>query len=67
MFKTPRVLYLDDFCNANDRNLDFLYKIDISLRNNQFWKNILCPKGLKHFSALSVESILDHKWINFQT
>ena len=38
MSKTP---YLDDFFyNANDRNLDFCIKLDISLRSNQFWENI---------------------------
>ena len=57
-------VYLDDFYNTNDRNLDFFCKIDIFSETIRMHFVIW---GIKHYLTLLVKSIQDHGWINFQT
>ena len=57
-------VYLDDFYNANDRNLNFSCKIDIFSEAISSGRTYFAIWGIKHFLALSVESIQDHGFIN---
>ena len=52
--------------NANDRNLDFC-KINIFSETVSSGRTYFAIWGIKHYLMLLIESIQDHRWINFQT
>ena len=61
-------VYLDRmFYKANERNLDFFCKIDIFSETISSDRTHFAIWGIKHYLTLSVKSIQDHGWINFQT
>ena len=60
-------VYLDDFFNANDKKSGFFCKIDIFSETISSGRTYFAIWGIKHYLTLSVELILDHRWINFQT
>ena len=52
--------------NVKAKNLDFVLNRYFSKKQSVLVEQTL-PLGPKHYSFLSVELILDHGWINFQT
>ena len=59
-------VYLDDFFNANDRNLDFVLKIHIFSETISSGRTYTAIWGIKHYLTLSVELIQGQGWIIFK-
>ena len=55
------------FYKANERNLDFFVKTDISSETISSGRTHFAIWAIKHYLTLLAKSIQDHGWINFQT
>ena len=60
-------VYLDDFFIMLMTEIRIFCKIDIFSETISSGRTYFAIWGIKNYLTLSVESIQDHGWINFQT
>ena len=61
-------VYLDDFFIRQMKEIwIFFVKVDIFSETISSGRTHFVIWGIKHYLTLSVKSIQDHGWINFQT